>query len=82
MNNCKATLPILFLYPLLGGCGLVLPPPMNPVTYADREVEAIVDPQKQIIPNESMVFYDSIFKSEGIRFPGGTYTLEAENTHY
>lgn len=51
--------------------------PMDPVTYSDRQVQASNSPQKQVVFKEPMVFYDSIYKSEGISFPAGVYELES-----
>jgi hypothetical protein len=63
------------------GCGLILPP-LNPITNEERDVSIATNPEKKIIFNNSMVWYDNHRRNEGILFPKGTYILEAEDKEY
>ena len=66
------------LFLLLSGCVV----PMNPTANETRPVMPAADPEKTIIVPEGMVWYDSVLRSRGLRFPPGTYVLEAEDSDY
>ena len=55
---------------------------LSPVTQEDRVVRTIDDGKKRVIFEECMVWYDNLTPTRGIRFPEGTYTLEAEDDEY
>ena len=56
---------------------------MNPVVTEDRPVAVANDPAKTVTVVDGIVMTDSpIAPSRGIRFPAGTYTLEAEDGVY
>jgi hypothetical protein len=64
---------------VLCGCGGVrLDPTWNEV----RAVTPATDFKKTVTVPEGMVFYDTSPASRGIRFPEGTYVLEAEDADY
>lgn len=63
---------------LLSGCVLQL----NPVTSETHVVTAVTDPTKTVTIPEGMVWYDTAFPTRGLRFPPGTYALEAEDADY
>ncbi len=63
----------------LTGCGTLQ---LNPVTNETRTVTAVSDAKKTVIVPEGMVWYDSAPPTHGLRFPPGTYTLEAEDADY
>lgn len=66
---------------LFTGCGM-LPPIANPVASETRSVTVISDSTKTLTVKDGMVFYDATAASHGIRFPPGTYALEAEDASY
>ena len=72
---------LLILSLIFAGCAVVLPP-LNPVSSEDRTVNSVSDQQKNVIFNQSMVWYDSLRKTRGILFPEGKYQLEAEDNEY
>jgi hypothetical protein len=70
---------IVMLLALLPGCVV----PLNPVTTEDRSVVAAKDANKTLTVIDGIVMTDSpIVVSRGIRFPAGTYVLEAEDAGY
>ena len=61
------------------GCALQL----NPVTREARAVTPAADAAKTVIVPEGMVWLDQPFQpAHGLRFPPGTYVLEAEDADY
>ncbi len=63
------------------GCG-ALPPLVSPVASETRSVTTVSDSSKTLTVKGGMVFYDGLAASHGIRFPPGTYVLEAEDASY
>ena len=70
----------LFLGVALTGCGAL--PAFDPTTSVTHVVRATSDSSKTVTIPDGMVWYDSPQQSSGIRFPAGTYTLEAEDDDY
>ncbi len=68
---------LIALASLFAGCLMA-----RPTTAETRTVTPVTDPQKAVIVHEGMVFGDSPMPTRGLRFPPGTYTLEAENESY
>jgi hypothetical protein len=70
------------LIALLGIYGCAGERPMvRPLANETRAVDSVTDVAKTLVVKNGMVFYDRPFSySHGIRFPEGTYTLEAEDT--
>jgi len=64
---------------LLVGCGTV--PPFNPVAHDAHVVRYAHDSSKRVAIVNGMVWYN-LDRTEGIRFPPGTYVLEAEDSDY
>ena len=63
----------------LMGCGTLQ---LNPVTSETRAVRTLQDPAKTITVSEGMVWYDGRAATRGLRFPPGTYVIEAEDDDY
>ena len=57
-------------------------PPQDPTASEHRPVRPASDVGKTLAVVDGMVFYDSLARNKGIRFPGGTYVLEAEDDVY
>jgi hypothetical protein len=74
----RRSLPFVVLA-LLVGCGTL--PPSNPVTHDTRVVRNAHDSSKSITIVNGMVWYN-LDRAKGIRFPPGTYNLEAEDADY
>ena len=74
----RRSLPFLVLV-LLVGCGAL--PPLNPVTHESRVVQNAHDSSKTVTIVNGMVWYN-LDRTRGIRFPPGTYALEAEDADY
>ena len=55
---------------------------LNPVVNEPRTVHLERDPTKTLTVLQEMVFDDQSHASREIRFPVGTYTLEAEDADY
>jgi hypothetical protein len=73
---CFWLMAILFL---INGCAV----PMSPVTNESRTVSPLPNQTKSVTFKEAMVWYDSAsMPTKGIRFPNGTYLLEAEDKDY
>ena len=66
---------------LLAACGL-MPPVSTPTSAEIRQVTSTTDSTKTLMVVNGLVFYDSPMASRGIRYPPGTYTLEAEDSRY
>jgi len=64
----------------LTGCG-TLPPPDSTVSET-RMTRPASDPSKTLTVPEGMVWYATASRSSGLRFPPGTYALEAEDDDY
>lgn len=64
---------------LLTGCGTLQ---LNPVTDEVRTVTATTDSGKTVTVPDGMVWYDAAPPTRGLRFPPGTYVLEAEDADY
>jgi hypothetical protein len=64
---------------VLSGCGTLQ---LNPVASETRTVQAAVDATKKVTVPEGMVWYDAAPPTHGLRFPPGTYVLEAEDSDY
>ena len=63
----------------LSGCGTLQ---LNPVANETRPVKAVVDAAKTVSVSQGMVWVDSSPPTHGLRFPPGTYVLEAEDADY
>lgn len=63
----------------LVGCGTLQ---LNPVASETRTVRMTADLAKTLSVPEGMVFYDKQPATRGLRFPPGTYVLEAEDDDY
>jgi hypothetical protein len=64
---------------LLVNCGAL--PPFNPVTDEPRVVQSAHDSSKSVAIVNGMIWYN-LDRTKGIRFPPGTYVLEAEDADY
>lgn len=64
---------------ILAACGTVK---LDPAWLETRTVHTASDAKKTVTVRDGMVFYDSSPPTRGIRFPSGTYTLEAEDADY
>lgn len=69
------------------GCGIALTacgalPPLDATSSQTRIVRPASDPSKSVTVPEGMVWYATPSRSSGLRFPPGTYTLEAEDDDY
>lgn len=64
---------------LLAGCGTLH---LSPYAHEIRPVQVASDPAQTIVVPEGMVFLDAQPANRGIRFPAGTYVLEAEDADY
>jgi hypothetical protein len=69
-----------FLSAPLTGCGTL--PAFDPTTSVALVVRAASDSSKTVAIPNGMVWYASPAQSSGIRFPAGTYVLEAEDDDY
>jgi hypothetical protein len=56
-------------------------PPQNPVVDETHAVQAAQDSSRTITIGSGMVWYN-IERTKGIRFPPGTYVLEAQDANY
>ena len=54
----------------------------SPLAQESRPVKAVTDPKKTVTVPEGMVWYDASPPTRGLRFPAGTYVLEAEDSDY
>jgi len=64
---------------LFEGCVL----PLSPLTHEARTVTPVTNQTNAVVIKEPMVWYDQAFApARGIRFPQGTYHLEAEDGEY
>ncbi|MBS0630595.1 MAG: hypothetical protein JSS11_01675 [Verrucomicrobia bacterium] len=72
------TLSLLVLATFFTGCVL----PLDPAWSEDRPVQIAHDSTKTVTVIEGMVFYNGLSQTRGLRFPPGTYTLEAEDAQY
>jgi len=73
------TIVLIAMPAFLAGCGTLQ---LNPVTSETRSVQAVADAAKTITVSEGMVWYDGAPPTRGLRFPPGTYVLEAEDADY
>jgi hypothetical protein len=64
---------------LFTGCGTIK---LNPVTNETRTVKALTNPTKTVYVPNGMVWANSMPQTHGLRFPPGTYILEAEDSDY
>jgi hypothetical protein len=62
--------------------GSIAPMAWDPITNEPRVVRPVTDSVKTVTVRDGMDWYASFLKSSGIRFPAGTYTLEAEDDDY
>jgi hypothetical protein len=63
----------------LSGCVI----PLSPLTNEARVVSPLTGQTNAVVFKEPMVWYDqALFPTRGIRFPQGTYSLEAEDSEY
>ena len=74
---------------LLLGCGLAVAClaacgglELNPLVNEPRSVHLEQDPSKTLTVVQAMVFHDKSHATREIRFPAGTYVLEAEDADY
>jgi hypothetical protein len=63
----------------LSGCGTLM---LSPIANESRVVQTLTDATKTLTVPEGMVFYDSRPPTQGIRFPAGTYAVEAEDADF
>jgi hypothetical protein len=57
--------------------------PLDPIASESRVVRPTQDAAKQVTVPEGMVFYNAPLQAtRGLRFPAGTYALEAEDDAY
>lgn len=70
---------LLIVFSLLVSCGVL--PPQNPVADEPRAVQNAHDASKTVTVADGMVWYNAD-RTRGLRFPSGTYILEAEDAHY
>lgn len=61
------------------GCGVM--PPLDPVAAETRVVRSVSDASKTVTVQNGMVWYNTTH-TRGLRFPPGTYALEAEDENY
>ena len=73
------TLILLVAACLFSGCGTLQ---LNPVVNETRPIRSATDAKKTVTVPEGMVRYNSTPPSHGLRFPPGTYVLEAEDADY
>ncbi len=75
-----------WLFPLLiSALGLVacsVLPPFDAMTSENFTVQPATDATKTLTVKGGMVFYSDPSQAHGIRFPPGTYALEAEDNDY
>lgn len=64
----------------LTSCGTL--PSMEPTASEIRMVRPASDPSKTLVVTDGMVWYATASRSSGLRFPPGTYVLEAEDDDY
>lgn len=77
----RARLIILTIFfATISACGPL--PPQNPGAFEHHTVRTASDASKTITVIDGMVFYDSLARNKAIRFPPGTYVLEAEDDSY
>jgi hypothetical protein len=57
-------------------------PPLDPVTSRSLTVQPAVDTARTLTVKAGMVFYSNFSRTHGVRFPPGTYVLEAEDNDY
>jgi hypothetical protein len=57
-------------------------PPFDPMTSENFAVQPATDTAKTLTVKDGMVFYSDPSQTHGIRFPPGTYALEAEDNDY
>lgn len=62
---------------LLAGCGFM--PPLNPAHNEERTVTPVTGQSRVLTLKEPEVWFDSIGRRMGIRFPQGAYAIEAED---
>jgi len=66
---------------VVSGCGLM--PARNPVAAEDRHVKSVATRDKEVVLKEAIVWFDRHPNAtRGIRFPEGTYKIEAEDDEY
>jgi hypothetical protein len=73
------TLFLIVAVSLLSGCGTLQ---LSPVANETRAVTAAIDAKKTVSVPAGMVWYDAAPPTRGLRFPPGTYVLEAEDVDY
>jgi hypothetical protein len=79
MNKAVTLIPLIAAAALLGGCVL----PLSPLTNKAHVVSPLTNQTNAVVFKEPMVWYDQTFApTRGIRFPQGTYLLEAEDSEY
>ena len=72
--------PILISALGLMSCSVL--PPFDPMTAENLTVQPATDATKTLTVKDSMVFYSDPSQAHAIRFPPGTYALEAEDNDY
>jgi hypothetical protein len=78
----RAFVTLLFI-----GCGIALNacgtlPPFDATSSETRIVRPTSDSSKTVTVPDGMVWYATASRSSGLRFPPGTYALEAEDDDY
>jgi hypothetical protein len=63
----------------LSGCGGL---ELNPLVNEPRTVHLEQDPSKRLIITNELVWHDKSHAAHELRFPAGTYLLEAEDVDY
>jgi hypothetical protein len=79
LSRTAILFPLLAVSTLLGGCLL----PMSPLVNEAHVVTPLTNQTSVVVFKEPEVWTDQIFgPTSGIRFPQGTYHLEAEDGEY
>jgi hypothetical protein len=73
-------LPLLISALGLVACSVL--PPFDAMTAENFTVQPAIDTTKTLTVKGGMVFYSDPSQAHGIRFPPGTYALEAEDNDY
>jgi hypothetical protein len=79
MHKAIILIPLIAATAFLGGCVL----PMSPLVNEAHVVTPLINQTNVVVFKEPEVWYDQAFApTRGIRFPEGTYQLEAEDSEY
>ena len=79
MHKSIVLIPLIAATAFVGGCVL----PMSPLANQAHVVTPLTNQTETVVFKEPQVWYDQTFApTRGIRFPEGTYYLEAEDSEY